>query len=132
MDMKQDWSHETQLAAEPLSASRARAFVSQHLVNHRLMHLVDPVRLVASELATNAMVHADTPFVVTLSQSPSLTGDSVLLSVQDGSASRLAPTVAHAMDTGGRGLSIVAILSDTWGVTADPGGSKTVWARFPS
>ena len=62
------WSHETVLAAEPVSASKARDFICQYLVAHDLQYLVEDVRLVASELATNAMAHARTPFVVTLSE----------------------------------------------------------------
>ena len=62
------WSHETILAAEPVSASKARDFICQHLVAHDLLYLVEDIRLVASELATNAMVHARTPFILNLSE----------------------------------------------------------------
>lgn len=62
-----DWSHETVLAADPMSVARARDFVCTHLVVHDLLHLVEDVRLVVSELATNAVAHAQTPFAVTLS-----------------------------------------------------------------
>jgi len=40
--------------------------VTRQLVDHRLAYLVDEVRLVASELATNAVVHAATEFTVVL------------------------------------------------------------------
>jgi hypothetical protein len=63
----QHWSHATTFEATPISASEARAFVSHRLLGHRLVHLTDPVRLVASELATNALVHAQTACSVTLS-----------------------------------------------------------------
>ena len=62
MDQNSLWSHETVLAAEPGSAAKARAFVLQHLAEHRLLYLVDDVRMVASELATNAVLHARTAF----------------------------------------------------------------------
>ena len=63
------WTRETVLAAEAVSAAKARAFVREHLLAQGLRDLVEDVRLVVSELATNAMVHAQTPFVVTLERS---------------------------------------------------------------
>lgn len=68
MNLIIDWSHRTDLPAEPVSTSKARDFVCAHLAEHDLRHLVDDIRLVASELATNAMAHAQTPFSVTLAQ----------------------------------------------------------------
>ena len=61
-----DWSHKTELAAEPMSVQLARDFVCLHLVANRLLHLVEDVRLVVSD-ATNAVAHAQTPLIVTLS-----------------------------------------------------------------
>jgi anti-sigma regulatory factor (Ser/Thr protein kinase) len=122
------WSHETVLAAEPQSAALARDFVSLHLLAHHLPHLVEDVRLVVSELATNALAHAQTPFLVTLSS----TEGSVLLDIQDGSTSVLVRTTPDVMDMGGRGLMIVELLSQQWGTSNDGLGFKSVWASFPS
>lgn len=126
MNVHRTWSHETELAARARSASQARAFVSRHLLDHELAHLVDDVRLVVSELATNAMVHARTPFTVTLGGFE----DTVFLAVLDGS--RVGPTlvVAGGMDTSGRGVSIVQTLSREWGFTDGASGGKSVWAEF--
>jgi anti-sigma regulatory factor (Ser/Thr protein kinase) len=120
------WSHEARFEATPISASYARAFVSGHLVEHRLLYLVDPVRLVASELATNAVVHASTAFRVTLAA----LGEIVLLTVRDDSSSALVRRAAQAMDEVGRGLEIVNIVSLDWGVNQGAVGSKAVWASF--
>jgi two-component sensor histidine kinase len=110
-----------------VSALRARAFVLHQLVDHRLLHLADRVRLVASELATNALVHAGTDFTVTLSADD----HAVLLTVRDDNAALPARRVAQLMDaTTGRGLEIVSIVSTDWGLTDDDGGSKAVWASF--
>ena len=49
----------------------------------RQAHLVDDLRLVVSELATNAVVHAKTSFGVSLSR----VQRSVLLAIRDGSKS---------------------------------------------
>jgi anti-sigma regulatory factor (Ser/Thr protein kinase) len=120
------WSHQTTLEASPISASQARDFVIQHLVDHRLLYLVDPVRLVASELATNALVHAQTAFSVTLAA----TGQTVLLTVRDDSPALPTRRAAQAMDQSGRGLEIVGVVSHDWGTNEDGAGSKGVWASF--
>jgi anti-sigma regulatory factor (Ser/Thr protein kinase) len=119
------WAHETRLEATPISASEARNFVCQHLVDHRLLYLVDSVRLVASELATNALVHAQTAFTVTLSE----LDETVMLAVRDDSNSVPVRGAYHEMHSDGRGLKIVAMFSLDWGVVVDD-GSKTVWASF--
>jgi anti-sigma regulatory factor (Ser/Thr protein kinase) len=120
------WSHETILEAEPLSASKARDFVSAHLAQHGLWYLVEEVRLVASELATNALSHARTPFVVTLSQTDAL----VILAIRDGSASVPFRAMPEPMDPGGRGVTLVESLSQDWGVSSVRRGEKSVWASF--
>ena len=124
-DAEQTWSHGTTLEAAPISAAGARAFVSRHLVDHRLMFLVDPVRLVVSELATNALVHGRTPFVVTLSRED----DTVRVTVSDDSVWIVGRASHHVLRAGGRGLGIVNVLSRDWGIVTDV-GSKTVWATF--
>jgi anti-sigma regulatory factor (Ser/Thr protein kinase) len=123
-----DWSHETVLAAKPKSAALARDFVCLHLVAHDLAHLVEDVRLVVSELATNAVSHAQTPFSVTLSSAKA----SVLLAVQDESTSVPVRSAPDVMDMSGRGLVIVESLCQAWGTSTDGHGSKSVWASFPS
>jgi anti-sigma regulatory factor (Ser/Thr protein kinase) len=120
------WSHQTSFDASPICASQARNFVTQHLVDHRLLYLVDPVRLVVSELATNALVHAQTGFSVTLEA----TDQTVLLTVRDDSPTPPAHRSHQLMDTSGRGLEIVDMVSLDWGVHEDGLGSKAVWASF--
>jgi anti-sigma regulatory factor (Ser/Thr protein kinase) len=121
-----DWSHEATFEALPISASQARTFVSGHLVDHRLPHLLDAARVVVSELATNALVHARTAFIVTLAGAD----QTLLLTVRDGSARLPSRTPTQAMDTSGRGLEIVGMLSLDWGIDQDVAGSKSVWAAF--
>jgi anti-sigma regulatory factor (Ser/Thr protein kinase) len=122
------WSHQTVLAADAISAAKARAFVVQQLVEHRLLYLVDEIRLVASELATNAIVHARTAFTVILEGRE----DSVLLTVRDGSPTTPAQPedALDGMHVAGRGLLIVNLMSQTWGVTHEDGTAKSVWASF--
>lgn len=120
------WSHETTLAAELVSASLARDFIELHLGEHDLAHLTDDVQLVVSELATNALLHAGTPFTVTLRGD----GESVLLVVRDGSSAAPVHASASELETRGRGLTLVDALSRDWGVNPGDGSVKSVWASF--
>jgi anti-sigma regulatory factor (Ser/Thr protein kinase) len=119
------WSHEDRFADDPRSASKARAFVREHLIAHGLEKLVDDVGLVVSELATNAVRHAGTPFTVVLTGARS----SVEVGVQDGACGVPHQVTSGPLDLGGRGLDIVDQVSCDWGVRAQE-GTKSVWARF--
>jgi anti-sigma regulatory factor (Ser/Thr protein kinase) len=95
----------------------------------------DTVELAASEILTNAVLHARTSFQVTV-----VAGDDVTVSVRD--TGRSFPT--HLPSTGGgveppdfdseggRGLMIVAAVTDDWGIARN-GSSTTVWfqVRLP-
>ncbi len=127
------WSRHLLLAADPSSATQARAFATDVLHEHDLDDLVDDVELVVNELATNAAMHAGTPFTVTMSS----TGSSLLVRVRDRSTEQ--PVLRDVMTThpaggaddriGGLGLRLVDSISDQWGVESRPRG-KTVWATF--
>jgi anti-sigma regulatory factor (Ser/Thr protein kinase) len=127
------WCCATRLPAEALSAARARGFVSGTLVDHDLLNLLEPVRLVASELATNAILHAHTDFTLTLLGLRT----TVVLEVEDAVEGQVpttalpAVTQVRATAPSGRGLGIVSHFSQDWGVTTDHPGFKTVWASFP-
>lgn len=120
------WSHDIELAAQPVSASRSRDFVRHHLAEHGLSHLSDDVELVVSELATNSMVHAATSFKVSLHAFE----QTLLLEVEDGS--RVGPSLVatQVLHTSGRGMAIVDLLTRDWGVDAHTDGGKAVWAEF--
>jgi len=89
--------------------------------------LVDCVILAASELATNAVLHARGSLRVTLER----TGPGeVRLEVTDGS-SRLPLQRRHSQLAGtGRGLQLVGALAEEWGVEVLAGRGKVVWAVF--
>ena len=81
--------------------------------------------LVASELATNAVLHADSPFRVSVDRSVGV----VCIAIQDaveGIAEQQPPS--HDEMTG-RGMAIVSALSRRWGCDALPAG-KVVWAEL--
>ena len=114
------------MPGEAVSVLRARRFVCVHLVEHRLLYMIDDVRLVVSELAANAVRHAHSPFTVSLGQADR----AVILSVQDDSPGAPALLAPELSETAGRGVSIVDMVSEDWGVTQVPGGGKSVWASF--
>ena len=120
------WSDDLKLVGEPISASTARAFVRDRLVEHGLAHLNDDVVLVVSELVTNAMLHTHTPFKVSLHGFEG----TLLVEVEDGSPTGPVRVAAQALDNAGRGLTIVELLSSDWGVDAHSDGGKSVWAEF--
>lgn len=127
MNVQPTWSYETRLKADAVSVAVARDFVRVRLARHELWELVEDLSLVVSELATNAVVHAVTPFAVQLVGNDR----SVRLTVSDASSGEVARRrSATLLDPGGRGLVIVGRLSQEWGVTAAVGGGKSVWASF--
>ena len=84
------------------------------------------VALVTSELASNAVRHAATPFEVVLD----FGGGHVRIEVRDGSAA--APPQHPPVPGGatGRGLVVVDRLASSWGVEATR-PDKVVWAEVP-
>ena len=86
----------------------------------------DDLLLCVSELATNALVHGVPPgrgFLLRVRYD----GDVLRAEVHDSGPGN--PRVADDADEGGRGLLLVAALSDKWGVEErDPG--KVVWCEF--
>ena len=113
-----------QLGDEPDAAPRARELVAQTLAVWGLAHLTDDVRVVVSELVTNAMLHAGPPVELRLAD----LGGRVRVEVDDGS--RLAPVrpLASVDAMTGRGIALVDALSRQWGVEQLAGG-KTMWAE---
>lgn len=120
------WSCSTRLPIEPGSVSTARAFVTFHLMQRELTSPLEDVRLVVSELATNALLHAQTPFSLTLHGSI----ECIRVEVEDASTSDPAPRPGTVTDERGRGLTIVDVVSARWGAVHSHLG-KTVWAEFP-
>jgi hypothetical protein len=128
MEERREWRHETTLAAEPVSIFKARAFVCRHVLDHRLWHLVDPVRVVASELSTNALAGADSSFTLSLWESRGR----VYVAVRNTSPAHLASTLGSEEPGAERQLrlTIITLLSQDWGVRPDAGGGTEVWASF--
>jgi anti-sigma regulatory factor (Ser/Thr protein kinase) len=116
------------LPRSPSSVGVARRFIMARAAD---WSFPEPAReqlvLIGSELVTNAVLHARTELVLTLE----LRRDRVRISVRD--HSRAPATLRHyrADALTGRGLGVVAALSDTWGISAASDG-KVVWAELPA
>lgn len=104
------------------NVGEARRFVCRTLAAWGADSLEWPAAALVSELATNAVLHAGTTFVVRLT----LEDDRLRLEVKDNSP--VAPVVRHYGDesTTGRGMRLVVELSETWGVEPHR-KSKSVW-----
>jgi anti-sigma regulatory factor (Ser/Thr protein kinase) len=91
-------------------------------------HAVGDAALVISELLSNAILHAYPLPGEKIQVTWSVDGEAVEVAVSDGGSATM-PYVSQppASAIGGRGLAIVAHLSQTWGVRTDEVG-LTVWA----
>ncbi len=111
------------------SVGASRNFVGAALRRLGADHVVYDATVIVSELATNALRHARSPFRVSVDESPGL----VCISVQDvGDGEAVLPTSApddHAID--GRGMAIIDALSHSWGYDAVEDGT-VVWAQLTS
>jgi anti-sigma regulatory factor (Ser/Thr protein kinase) len=99
--------------------------VTDALVDAGVTSVVDDARLLVSELATNAVVHANTDFSVSVHIS---TGR-VYVEVRDGDPTEIDLTSGHELPelaTNGQGLRIVGRLAGTWGARVEDHG-KVVW-----
>jgi anti-sigma regulatory factor (Ser/Thr protein kinase) len=105
------------------SAREARRFLSQAYCAEHHSRVLDEAQLLVSELVTNAVRHGGPPVTVRVE---CVGVEGLRVSVSDGDPR---PPVRRDVDPdseGGRGVALVDILSDRWGVEAGLPG-KTVW-----
>jgi anti-sigma regulatory factor (Ser/Thr protein kinase) len=107
--------------AELASVTAARHFV-RDAVKSLPSEIADSVELMVSELATNSVKHAETAFELVIEHSNSR----VRVEVTDSGAGEPAARDPAPSDPSGRGLRIVDLMSDRWGVRRS-GERKTVW-----
>lgn len=103
----------------------ARRFVETTLRFWGQDALLSDGALVVSELATNAMRHAESPFRISLHRTP----EGIRIAIEDVTESTPAARVATADDAGGRGVQIVEQLAHRWGWDSAATG-KVVWAEL--
>jgi anti-anti-sigma factor len=110
----------------PTAAGAGRAFVGQVCGRWGLQELAGSAALLASELVTNAVVHARTALELRVE----LRGPRLHVAVKDKDPN-LGPLLA-AKDGTKRGLGLVIVdrIATTWGVRNDGPDGKTVWGAL--
>jgi serine/threonine-protein kinase RsbW len=107
----------------PASVTRARHMVTK-LLSGVARDTRDSVEMLVSEVATNCVRHTSSEFTVRVDVS----GGRIRVDVTDGDGGRPRMRSPAPTEPSGRGLRIVDLLSDRWGVTANTDASgKTVW-----
>ncbi|MFC1437107.1 SpoIIE family protein phosphatase [Streptacidiphilus sp. N1-10] len=114
-----DWEVE----ADPAEVSRIRHLVADQLGAWGLDELVFTTELAVSELVTNAIRHATPPIRLRLIHDATL-----ICEVSDSSSTAPHLRRARTYDEGGRGLLLVAQLTQRWGSRHHATG-KTIWAE---
>ena len=115
------------LKAEPHVVSEGRALVAETLIDWSLGHLVDDVKLIASELITDAVdATLGRPIWLVLRRGR----DALSIGIWDSSSDTPRMLPAAPGEESGRGLRIIAALADDHGSLSvgNPKG-KLVWAR---
>ncbi|BFV56462.1 SpoIIE family protein phosphatase [Kitasatospora sp. CMC57] len=112
-----------QVPADPAAVAGLRRTVSEQLDAWGLSELVFATELIVSELVTNAIRYGSEPIQLRL-----IRADALVCEVSDGS--NTAPHLRRALifDEGGRGLLLVAQVSERWGCRQSSVG-KTIWSE---
>ncbi len=112
----------TSLPPTDYSPARGRRFVRDVLLSCALPELVDTAVLLASELITNAVLHGRSEVELTVE----ITRAGVKVSAADLNSRMPVMQSTDSLALDGRGIAIVNLLANQWGVTATEEG-KVVW-----
>ncbi|MFJ5676583.1 SpoIIE family protein phosphatase [Streptomyces sp. NPDC093097] len=110
---------------DPAAVAGMRSRIADKLAEWGLTEAVFATELVVSELITNAIRYGSPPVAVRL-----LRDRSLVCEVADGSNTSPHLRYAASTDEGGRGLFLVAQLTDRWGTRYTAQG-KVIWAEQP-
>ncbi|MFI1766323.1 SpoIIE family protein phosphatase [Streptomyces sp. NPDC020800] len=113
---------------DPDALTHARHMIRAAVRTWGARERADEIELVADELITNALMHTEGSAIVTLR---GLEGSDRRLRVEVEDCSSALPRRRDAGEDGvsGRGLLLVDLLADVWGVEAR-GSGKAVWCEF--
>ncbi|MDQ0714534.1 serine phosphatase RsbU (regulator of sigma subunit)/PAS domain-containing protein/anti-sigma regulatory factor (Ser/Thr protein kinase) [Streptomyces luteogriseus] len=109
--------------SDPSAVAQTRKDVVAQLERWGLSDAVFVTELVVSELVTNAIRHAEPPVQLRLIHDSTL-----ICEVSDGGNTAPHLRRARTYDEGGRGLLLVAQLTERWGTRQSAAG-KTIWAE---
>jgi CheY-like chemotaxis protein/anti-sigma regulatory factor (Ser/Thr protein kinase) len=121
-----EWAATLDLPRELSSVRLARRFVAEKVAEWNLETISDDALLVTSELAANAITHAESGCQIRLS----LTSTAFRIDVIDTGSGTPEPQPASATLEHGRGLHLVAAITAAWGLEVVPGVGKMVWAEL--
>ncbi|MFI5972358.1 SpoIIE family protein phosphatase [Streptomyces sp. NPDC051452] len=116
---------EWEVPSEPAAVSEVRASVTRRLADWGLQEAAFTTELILSELVTNAIRYGRGPIGVRLLRERTL-----ICEVSDRSTTSPHLRYAATTDEGGRGLFLVAQLSERWGTRYTRRG-KIIWAEQP-
>ncbi|MER6378514.1 SpoIIE family protein phosphatase [Streptomyces sp. NPDC001127] len=108
---------------DPAEVAAFRQAVGEQLATWGLEEAAFITELVVSELVTNAIRYGEPPIQLRLIRDRAL-----ICEVSDASSTSPHLRRAHAYDEGGRGLLLVAQLTQRWG-SRQTGRGKTIWAE---
>jgi two-component sensor histidine kinase len=114
-----------QFSAEPTSVGEARRFATK-LLEGAPGETVDAVELMVSELATNSIRHGDVGFEVTVIQRR----NQLRVEVTDDAGGTPVMRSPGPEEPTGRGLRIVELFSEAWGIERKAALGKTVWFQL--
>jgi len=108
------------------SVGQARSFVSQ-AIHDAAPQVIETVVLMVSELASNCIRHTDSRFEVAVTR----TSGQIRVQATDRGEGHPVIRNPSPSDPTGRGLQIVDMLAEDWGIEFLPGKGKTVWFTVP-
>ena len=112
----------TTLPPAPVSVPAARRFASEAVVGLGAPEVVSDAELLVSELAANAVAHARTPVRISVLRCDRR----VRVEVRDDDPTLPQHITPEPFAQHGRGVMLVDLLADAWGVNGSQRG-KTVW-----
>ena len=117
------------LPTDPRSAATARAFVRNSSCPAHDLEVLDEALLLISELVTNSVKYGGAPILLAIECDE----HALQVRVRDGSPVQPTLRAAGEDDESGRGLALVDLLSDAWGMDAVQdahGPGKAIWFRL--
>src|SRR3954471_13450866 len=115
--------HESTLAGTVTAPASARRVVARECAELDVPELTETAQLLTSELVTNAVVHARSRPRLGIS----LAHGRLVIDVRDADPRTPEVNDMGAERSSGRGLALVSMLADDWGVERVPEGGKSVW-----
>ena len=119
-------SAEFTLPMDVLAPALARRLLLETVCVEHAAHVLEVSQLLTSELVTNAMRYGAPPVTVHIDCDESV---GLQVRVSDTSSTEPVPRDADRDAEGGRGLTLVDVISTAWGVERTDGG-KTIWFQI--